>query len=403
MYKIAVSRCLQGLLILSMAAAGLSAAAPAAPPSGFRGVYFNPQVKPGEPDFPWLCFYRDYRPQVRAALQQLSSEGGINLVDIFVCIAHSLKTPSQAPRAGQPVAAWGNLSYLDGVAAFVDDCHASGIQVELDLANNMWVPYSVDPGHQIANSGHWPMPDESPWDEAATWYGEVIRYIEARAKHPENIAFWCMMGNYELGTAEPCLWEREDQPAILSSTEQFVKEVWPLFRSAGKRPKAPPIMLPIFARNAYWEGKSSGARLSAFSNLKRWVVDELRLPPDYWVMTAYPFCDPAPDGISYLREVVSILGPENANRLIATDLKGPGHDDVRDCILSFEGQPEIERLHWHFRKCAEYRLAGWWIWAYQDTLSARSGLCRLSGEWKGDLLKVLQTQAAGKGAAPSGR
>lgn len=360
-----------------------------ATPPPFHGVYFNPLVKADQPDFPWLMYYSDCRPRIAAELRDLSSTARITLVDIFVLIAYALKTPSAAPKTEAPFSEWARTGYLDNVAAFVDDCFDAGIAVELDLVSNMWIPYSVDPAHQIANSGYWPMPDETPWDESARWYGETIAYIEAHAKHPENIALWCMMGNYELGAAEPCLWDRDDHPEILSYTERFVKEVWPRFHAAGTRPKAPPIMLPIFANNAYWNDKPPEARLSAFSNLKKWIVDDLALPPDYWVMTSYPFCDPAPDGVPYLQKIVSILGPENASRIISTDLKGPGHDDVRECIVSTEGRTGPEMLDWHFAKCAAYRFAGWWIWSYQDTPASHTGLRGLDGAWKEELVRCI--------------
>jgi len=376
------------IILITAACIGGSAASQ----SPFRGVYFNPLVKPETPDFPWLCFYPEYRPQIQTTLKELVSATGINLIDIFVCIAYSLKKPSQAPQEGQPLTEWANIAYLDGVAAFIDDCHDAGLSVELDLASNMWIPYSVDPGHQIGNSGYWPKPDETPWNESALWYREMIEYIEGRTKHPEAIALWCMMGNYELGAAEPCLWDRDDNPAITTNTERFVKQVWPVFRAAGKRPKAPPIMLPIFSNTAYWMQKTPQMRLSAFHNLKKWIIDDLAMPPDYWVMTTYPFCDPAPDGFSYLKEIVNILGSENAARIISTDLKGPGHDDVRDCIISIQDRPGPEILQWHFQKCAHYGFAGWWIWAYQDTPSAHSGLRDTTGKWKPDLVDAIKQQ-----------
>ena len=35
-----------------------------------------------------------------------------------------------------------------------------------------------------------------------------------------------MMGNYEFGEAEPCLWDRDDNPAIAASAEKFVKHLF---------------------------------------------------------------------------------------------------------------------------------------------------------------------------------
>jgi len=375
------------------------------PETSFRGVFFNPQVTVPDGQ-PWLVSYPLCRAQIRTALHELADTAGINLVAIFVCIRDSLKEPSQAPREGQPLAEWANLAYLNNVAAFVGDCHEAGVAAEIDLATNMWVPCSVEPTHQIANQGTWPMPSEAPWNESAMWYREAINYIEQQAEHPESIAMWCMMGNYALGPAEPFLWEIAGKPAVLPNIEEFVKRVWPVFRIAGKRPKAAPILLPIFATDAYWGAHqmylpkidhSPEVRLSAFSNLKRWLVDDMGLPPDYWVMTTYPFCDPAPDGVHYLREIVRILGPENASRIVSTDLKGPGHDNERaDSVIPAEGRSGPEMLEWHFEKCAEYGFAGWWIWAYQDSSRATSGIRTVTGEWKQDLVEVMKKRTEGR-------
>jgi hypothetical protein len=358
----------------------------------FRGVYFNPLLKPETPDFPWLCFYPEFRPRVKGVLAELVEKTGVNLVDIFVAIAYSLKNPAVPPKEGQPLSEWANIGYLDGVAAFVDDCAEAGVFVELDLASNMWIPHSVDPEHQIGDSGYWPRPDETPWDESAKWFRETIEYVESRVKHPENIAMWSMMGNYELGTAEPCLWDREDNPAVTAGVEEFVKRVWPIFRASGKRPKASPYALPLFSNNSYWMRKGPEERLSAFRNLKKWLVDDLGLPPDYWMMSSYPFCDPAPDGVWYFKRIIEILGPENASKIVSTDLKGPGHDDVKDCIVGIEGRPGPEILKWHFKKCAEYGFAGWWIWAYQDSPTAKSGLRDVSGGWKDELVQAVKAE-----------
>jgi hypothetical protein len=363
---------------------------------GLRGVFFHPQVKQSEsPEFPWLLLYPQCRSEVRTHLKELVTTTDINFVSVFVNIAHSLKQPSQSPQVGQPLTAWANTTYLDNVAAFIDDCHTAGVRVEIDLACNLWVPRSVEPKHQIAYSGKWPMPSESPWNEAALWYRETITYLEGHTRHPERIAMWCMMGNYEFGEAEPCLWDRDDNPAIAASAEKFVKYVWPSFRSAGKRPKAPPIMLPILSNTSFWMARSPKARLSAFANLKKWIVDDLALPPDYWVMTTYPYCDPAPDGFFYLRAIMEILGPENAGRIVSTDLKGAGHDqELRDSIIIPPGgQTGADMLKWHFQKSAQYGFAGWWIWAYQDTPKATTGIRDLAGNWKQDLVQVIKQQA----------
>ena len=177
----------------------------------------------------------------------------------------------------------------------------------------------------------------------------------------------------------------------MAALEQFVKNVWPAFRDAGTRPKAAPIMLPIFSKSDYWSTKSAGDRLSAFSNLKKWIVDDLSMAPDYWVMSSYPFCDPAPDGTKFFERIVAILGPDNARRIVSSDLKGPGHEKERlDTILSSEDVASPKLLDWHIQKCLEYEFAGYWVWAYQDTLTDKTGLRGINGMWKQELVDVIR-------------
>jgi len=377
-----------------------SSEAPAGRPEGpprFRGIHFNPQFKPGieAANPPWLLFYSEYRREVQTALQDLASKLGLNLVDIFVPIPHTLRVPQQAPETGQRVDQWANKAYLDNVAAFVDDCYDANLSVELDLACNMWVPYSIETTAHIANKGHWPIPDDTPWDESATWYRGVIEYVESHTTHPESIALWCMMGNHALGNAEPCLWDREDNPAFAAYTERFVKEVWPVFRSAGRRPKAGPIMMPVFSADPYWMKKTSEQRLSGFSNLKKWLIDDLALPPDYWVMSTYPLCDPGPDGFHYLSAIARILGPESMTRMISTDLKWHNWDGggLYTSIIPTVDHAGVELLEWNFRKVSEYGMAGWWVWSYQDTSKDSWGIRTVNGDWKGDLMQCIRKQA----------
>lgn len=390
MNRAASASLLAGLALAALALAVAPVRAFATPRGGWRGVHFNPQVA-ADPHFPWLLLYAPHRDAVRSALRELVREARLNLVSVFVMIPHSLRTPGRGNRVGERLEDWANLAYLDNVAAFVDDCHAAGLSVELDLVDNRWVPHTVDPDNHIGKPGNpwWPVADQNPWEEAAAWYAQMIAGIEARTRHPEAIAFWCMMGNYTHGAAEPVLWSDAGRPEVLHWTERFVKAVWPAFRRAGRRPKAAPILLPIFARGGYWEGRSPEERLSGFTHLKRWLVDDLRLPPDLWVMSAYPFCDPAPDGVRYLERIVRILGKGSARRLLSTDLKSEGHD-LSGTILDAERRPGAERLRWQLEKCREYGFAGWWMWAYQDTPSDRTGLRGRDGAWKRDLLDIVR-------------
>lgn len=372
-----------------------------AEPATFRGVFFNPNIKhEASAGYPWPNFDHyeaEYRQQIRRALHELANEAKINLIDLFIPIPFTLLRPGQAPRKGQPLAEWANTRYLDSVAVFVDDCHDAGLSVEFDLADSRWLPNSVAMKELIGYP--WPAADEAPWESAAEWYRAVIERVEAKAKNPTSIAMWCMAGNYHWGTAEPDLWGDDRVPAISASTEKFVKRVWPMFRAAGKRPKAAPIMLPIFSNSAGWKAKTPEQRLAGFRNLKRWLVDDLALPPDYWVMSSYPFCDPAPDGCYYFRRIVDILGQANAARIISTDLKGPGHQrELKESIISADGHADADILQWHFRKCAEYGFGGWWVFSYQDQEAStlRTGIRFVDGRWKTELLKVVREQAADK-------
>ncbi|NLH98267.1 MAG: hypothetical protein GX446_02115 [Chthonomonadales bacterium] len=380
-----------GLVALMLAAMPIAAR----PAPQWRGVHFNPQVA-SDPNFPWLIHYDQRRDSIRSALADLRKAARMNLVAVFVMIPHSLREPARGNRVGENLGAWANTTYLDNVARFVDDCHAAGLSVELDLVDNRWIPHTVDADAHIGKPGNpwWPVADDDPWDEAAEWYRQVIEYVEAHARHPDAIAMWCMMGNYQWGAAEPVLWDNVDRPEIARHTERFIKRVWPVFRAAGKRPKAAPIMLPIFAAGGYWADKTPMHRLSAFVNLKRWLMDDLKLPPDYWPMSSYPHCDPAPDGFAYMRAIVETLGRGNARRILSTDLKTEGHDaETRDTILRRDGRSGADMLRWHIARCREYGFAGWWIWAYQDTPTATTGIRRLDGTWKEEMMRVIRGSA----------
>jgi hypothetical protein len=395
-----------GVLVCVLSAADASAAGACVLPAegaSLRGVYFNPRVHP-DPGFPWLVHYAEHRSRIRTSLQEMADHTGLNFVAVFLLMPHSLATPKTAPAPGQPLAEWANMTYLDNVALFVDDCQEVGVSVALDLANNLWVPHAVDtanhrvgvPDDPPGTDPWWPVADETPWDESVTWYTQIIEHVESKARHPEGIAWWCMGGNYSLGGAEPVLWDNDGLPAITSCTEKFVKEVWPAFVAAGKRPKAAPYVFPIFSKNPYWRAKPPAERLSGFVNLKKWLVDDLHLPPDYWPMSSYPFCDPAPDGFPYFRKIVEIIGKENASRIVSTDFKGPGHErEMEDCIIATEGASGAEMLDWHFKKCREYGFAGWWIWQYQDTPNDTSGIRGMDAGWKPDLVRVIRGQAPG--------
>ena len=263
----------------------------------WRGVFFNPHVPHAAmAGYPWPVFkpYRDaYRQQIRAALHQLADETHLNFIALFIPIPLRLAHPPQGPRRTSRIAEWADMTYLDHVALFIDDCMRPDCRSELDLARQSGgaVQRRFGAAHRTPGNPVGPVADDTPWTKAATWYREVIEYVESRTQYPERIAMWCMMGNYQLGTAEPCLWNTDANPAILAHTREFVRSVWPVFRAAGSRPKAAPIMLPIFSNTEYWMRRTPEERLSALSNLKRWIVDELAQAPDYWLL----------DGVSLLR------------------------------------------------------------------------------------------------------
>jgi hypothetical protein len=281
------------------------------------------------------------------------------------------------------------MTAVGNLVDFLDDCHRAGIVVEIDLATNMWIPLRVDAANHIGQSEWWPKPDETPWTESAVWYTQIIRYVEAKVSAPESIAFWTMMGSYQLGGAEPVTWDYPEKPEIGAFTERFVKEVWPRFRQAARRPVGSPVMLPIFADTPYWNAKPPEARLSSIRNVKRWLVDDLHMAPDYWVMSTYPCCDPARDGFHYLREIVRILGPQSAGRIISTDFKGPGHR-LESCIVDRTGLSDADVLRWHFAKVAEYGFGGWWIWSYQHATTEPTGLRDLRGQWLPDRVDAVR-------------
>lgn len=383
-----VSRCLALAAMLRLATAGLADGL--TPTDRLRGVHFNP-FSPSPPGTGhWLADYHLIRERVNHELSELVAETGLNFLDVMVLVPLTLREKAISPADdARDVTTWANMTTLRNLVNFLDDCYRVDVTVEVDLVTNQWVPYRVDTSHHIGQSEWWPRPDDTPWTEAAVWYEQIIRHVEEKVANPESIAFWTMMGNYQLGGAEPVAWAWPEQPQVEEFTARFVHEVWPRFCEAATRPVGSPIMLPMLADTEYWHAKTPQARLSSFTNLKRWLVDDLGLPPDYWVMSTYPCCDPATDGFHYLREVVGMLGSENAGRIISTDFKGTGHSTA-NTIVDKSPLSDADVLRWHFGKVDEYGFGGWWIWCYQDTPDSPTGLRDLGGHWKPELVKVLR-------------
>lgn len=388
-------------LLLGLALGAVCASAAAsdlhrARADALQGVHFNPTSASPPGTGHWLADYQLIRGRVNQELADLVRETGLNFLDIIVLMPTTLREKATPPSSrASGVAEWANMATLDNLVAFLDDCRQHGLVVEIDLATNMWIPLSVDTASHIGHSEWWPEPDGDPWTEAAVWYEQIIRYVEDRVAAPDTIAYWTMMGNHQLGGAEPVTWDWPEQPEVAAYTERFVHEVWPKFRQAAKRPVGSPIMLPILADTPYWNAKPPESRLSSVSNVRRWLVDDLAMPPDYWVITSYPCCDPATDGYYYLRAIIEILGSESASRIISTDLKATGALGG-PCIVDRSALTDADALRWHFAKVTEYGLGGWWVWSYQDSADEPTGLRDLSGLWRHDRVAVLRERTGAR-------
>ena len=129
-------------------------------------------------------------------------------------------------------------------------------------------------------------------------------------------------------------------------------------------------------------------------NLKRWLVDDLHQPPDYWIVSTYVESDPATDGFAYLQGLVDIVGRENAHRIISTDFKGPGHD-LSQTIVDASDLSGPEKIRWNVAKVREYGFGGWWMWSYRDSANEQTGIRDIQGNWKEDLVKEIKSAAAG--------
>ena len=364
------------------------------PQETLRGVFFNPYLGPGTAWWDWLRLYHQHEDEVNTHLSELVAETGINFLDIQVLIPHTLAAQAQAPAdTAAAIEEWANMTTLGNLVRFLDVCSTMNVQVEIDLANNMWIPLSVDTAAHIGNSEWWPEPDDTPWTESAVWYTQIIEYVEAHVAHPESIALWDMFGNYQFGGAEPVLWNFVASDEVTSCTEQFVKHVWPKFVAAGSRPKGAPILLPILSNDPFWRSKTPADRLSGITNLKTWLVDDLGLPPDYWVMSTYAMSDPATDGFAYLQGIVDVLGEGSAAKIISTDFKGPGHD-MSTSIVDKRGLTGTEQIQWNLDKVEAYGFAGWWMWAYMDSPPVERpttcGIRQLDGAWRSDLTAALR-------------
>ncbi len=356
----------------------------------FHGVFFNPQLERKEHSSSWLPNYHIHKTIVDKELRELVAKTGINLIDIQILIPHTLAKPKVPPSdQSESITDWANMTMMGNIVAFLDQCHKLGIQVEIDLATNMWIPFSVDRSNHIAQSPWWPEPDDTPWTESRIWYKQIIEFVESKIQEKEVIALWCMFGNYQFGGAEPVLWDTPARPDIKRYTELFVKNAWPVFRAAGVRPKGAPILLPIFSNDPTWLKRRPEDRLGAVSNLKGWLVDDLKMPPDYWLISTYTKSDPATDEFRYLEAIVNIIGKKSCHKIISTDFKIRGHD-LNDSIIDKAGMSNAQSLKWNLQKVEEYGFAGWWMWCYRDTVTAQTGIRDIKGRWQEDLVNVFR-------------
>lgn len=353
-----------------------------------QGVFFNPTVPEGHNPESWLLEYDQVKETVNRDLHELVETTKINFIDFMVLIPWTLTDPKKPPTDHSNLKDWARMQTLENLVEFLDECHGLGIRAEVDLASNLWLPFRLESQAHIANSPWWPVPDGTPWTESAVWYTQVIEYVESHLRNKDVIALWTMMGNYQWGGAEPVLWDNPSIPESAPLTEAYVKYCWPRFKAAGTCPKGSPIALPIFENTGWWKDRPWADRISAVAHLKKWLVDDLALPPDYWVLTTYVNSDPATDGVYYLDKIIKVLGPESVSRIISTDFKATGADlsttliDVKDLTLA-------DRIGWNTRKSAEYGFAGWWMWCYRDTVKETTGIRKTTGEWKMDLVTAL--------------
>ena len=393
------------ILVMTLLAITVSSVHPFSPTQAratgptLRGVFFNPDLD-GFPTDPWNWLLLYDNPTLTAVVNNelfdLVDRTGINFIDVHILMAHTRATAGVAPSDDDDsITDWANMSFMNNIVDFIDYCDSLGVVVELDLANNMWIPFSVDTANHLGNSPFWPQPDETPWTESIVWHTQIIEYVEANVANKDAIALWDMFGNYIFGAAEPVLWDRPEYPEIEQYTELYVKNVWPAFLAAGVRPKGAPIVLPILTDDPNWNSKPTAIRLSGISNLKSWIIDDLGMPPDYWVMSTYVKSDPADDGVYYIRGILDIIGWENVGKVISTDFKGAGHDLSGQHIDRSNLTP-AEMYRWNFDRVMEYGFAGWWFWAYRDTGGATValwGIRDLADNWREGLVAVVEQAA----------
>ncbi len=395
--------CLAGFILTVVSLTDAVSPCDAASTAPLRGFFFNPWVNDEVRGDAWLKHYHLYHEAVDGELKELVAKTGINFLDIQILIPRTLARPKVGPTDdAASIDQWADMTFMKNVVRFLDVCHKEGVQVEIDLATNMWIPFSVDTKDHIANSRWWPVPDDTPWTESAVWYTQIIEYVEQHVRDKNVIAMWCMFGNYQLGGAEPVLWTSPSISRVNEYSELFVKQVWPRFRAAGERPKAAPIVLPILSNSPYWSNRSTTDRLRAMVNLKQWLVDDLHQAPDYWIVSTYVRSDPATDGVAYLQGLVNIVGRENAHRIISTDFKGPGHD-LSQTIVNASALTGAEQIRWNLAKVREYGFGGWWMWSYRDSATQQTGIRDTKGNWRSDLVTAITSGPARRGAPQKGR
>ena len=91
-----------------------------------------------------------HKNEVNKELSDLVDKTGINFIDMQVLIPWTLKmegVPPSDPNASMTT--WANMRTMNNLVDFLDYCYSKNVSVEVDLATNMWIPYTVDTNQHI--------------------------------------------------------------------------------------------------------------------------------------------------------------------------------------------------------------------------------------------------------------
>lgn len=348
-----------------------------------RGVMFNPEAYNGSANIgmAWEIWFSNPNSDILRASISREMDGLVENTHVNFLYIQVTPVLSGWPKSNI------NPEFISSLSGFVNLAWTKGLRVGIALNTNCVISDTYARAAGIPSRTGFSSCSDSNVQEAQAWYTDIITVVESQLKDREAVAFWEMGGSYRFANAETDIWngapelnDRTINGKSYPGTLSFVRQVWPIFAKATKRPTA--FTFHHLPPNVIAPGSST-------DNSALYNFQSMRLHPDpgYYIFTSAPTL-PLPEILSRVGAGKVILGDMKWQDIPANRLYNP--DRTRSA------QVVRQQLSW----VDSNGLAGWWVWAYRDE-NGIPGLRGEDGSWT-SVVEVLTANTERRRQAKAG-